>query len=113
MTHDQHDALHIDQARFDQPWHAQAFALTVALCEQGAFTWPEWTQAFGAELARRSQDFPQNGSDDYYTAWLCTLESLAARRGLAAPEAVERMKHRWEHAYLSTPHGDPVKLAHS
>ena len=28
-----------------------------------------------------------------------------------APKAVEAMRAAWEHAYLSTPHGAPVKLA--
>ncbi len=100
-----------DSPRFDAPWHAQVFALTVALSDKGAFTWPEWTEHFGAELARRGAERPQDGSDDYYNAWLATLESLAAARDLATSEAVEHMKVRWEKAYLSTPHGAPVKLA--
>lgn len=100
-----------DTPRFDQPWHAQVFALTVALSEQGAFTWPEWTNHFSAELARRGQDRPQDGSNDYYTAWLATLETLAAQRDLATPDAIEQMRSKWEAAYLTAPHGDPVKLA--
>ncbi|MEE1557214.1 MAG: nitrile hydratase accessory protein, partial [Alphaproteobacteria bacterium] len=27
---------------FDEPWQAQAFAMTVWLHEQSHFTWPEW-----------------------------------------------------------------------
>ena len=53
-------------SRFDEPWQAQLFALTVALNEAGHFGWPEWTQAFGATLRRRGTERPQDGSADYY-----------------------------------------------
>jgi len=95
-----------DGPAFAAPWQAQAFALAVALHEKGAFTWPEWTQAFSAELARA----PQQDPDGYYTAWLSALERLSAERGLASREAMASRKHDWAHAYLRTPHGKPVAL---
>lgn len=97
--------------RFDEPWHAQVFALTVALSEAGRFGWPEWTQAFGATLARHGLSRDLDGGEDYYTAWLETLESLLAAKGLAAPDQVAVLRDAWEAAYLATPHGHPVRLA--
>jgi len=38
-------------AVFAEPWQAQAFALTLKLHENGAFTWTEWAEALSAELA--------------------------------------------------------------
>ena len=35
---------------FEQPWHAQLFATTVALNEAGRFSWVEWTDAFSTTL---------------------------------------------------------------
>lgn len=97
-------------ARFDEPWQAQLFALTVALNEAGHFAWPEWTTAFGATLARRGAARPQDGSADYYAAWLETLEAFLDARGDAPAAEAARVKAAWEAAYLSTPHGHPVRL---
>lgn len=97
--------------RFDEPWHAQVFALTVALSEAGRFGWPEWTQAFGAMLARHGLSRDLDGGEDYFTAWLETLEALLAAKGLAAPDQVAVLRDAWEAAYLATPHGHPVRLA--
>ncbi|WP_102223054.1 nitrile hydratase accessory protein [Acidimangrovimonas sediminis] len=96
--------------RFEEPWHAQVFALTVALSEAGRFTWPEWTEAFGATLARHGKDRALDGGEDYFHAWLETLEALLARLGLAEPAVVEALRDAWEAAYLATPHGQPVHL---
>lgn len=125
---------------FDAPWHARVFALTVHLNESGVFAWPDWAARFGATLARHRSDpgasdpgasdsgasdhgasadhgggdhgagRDLNGGEDYWAAWLETLEGLLAEKGLAAPGKVEEMRAAWEAAYLATPHGDPVRL---
>ncbi len=41
----------IDEPVFREPWEAQAFAMTVLLHERGLFTWGEWAQALGAQIA--------------------------------------------------------------
>jgi Nitrile hydratase beta subunit len=41
-----------DEPVFREPCEAQAFAMTVLLHERGLFTWAEWGQALGAEIAR-------------------------------------------------------------
>jgi nitrile hydratase accessory protein len=95
-----------DERAFAAPWQAQAFALAVALHAKGTFTWPEWTEALGAELART----PQDDASSYYAAWLSALERLSAERGLASPEALASRQRAWAHAYMRTPHGKPVVL---
>lgn len=95
---------------FEAPWHAQVFALTVHLNEAGRFTWPDWTARFGERLAARGLDHSLDGGDDYFTAWVETLEDVLAEQGLAERAAVAEMQAAWEAAYLATPHGAPVKL---
>lgn len=95
---------------FEAPWHAQAFALAVHLNERGVFDWTDWTQAFGAELKRRGADKALDGGDDYFLAWIATLEHLCCDRGLAEAATLTALKASWEAAYLSTPHGQPVQL---
>ena len=96
---------------FQEPWHAQVFALTVHVHETGHFTWTEWAAAFSATLKRHGADKDLNGGDDYFAAWLETLESFLRDLGMADSAQIETMRAAWETAYLTTPHGDPVKLA--
>ena len=95
---------------FEAPWHAQLFALTVHLNEAGRFGWPDWATRFGATLKRHGLERDLNGGDDYFTAWLQTLEHLLAEDGSARATELTQMRNAWEAAYLRTPHGAPVKL---
>ena len=70
---------------FKAPWEAQVFSMTLALHERGVFSWPEWTQVLGGELASaRSRGEPDLG-DTYYRHWLAALERLLASKGITAP----------------------------
>ena len=95
---------------FSEPWHAQLFALTVHLNEAGLFAWPDWAGAFSETLARHGLAKELDGGEDYFNAWLETLEGMLAKLELADPGRVERVRAAWEAAYLATPHGDPVRL---
>lgn len=90
---------------FAQPWQAGAFALTVALHRAGVFTWPEWTQALGAELAGGAAD-----GSDYWDRWLTALEGLAAARTGTEAGALQALAERWQAAARATPHGQPIEL---
>lgn len=95
---------------FEAPWHAQLFALTVHLNEAGHFAWPDWAERFGATLKRHGLAKELNGGDDYFIAWLETLEALMTETGAAEATALSDMHAAWEAAYLRTPHGQPVTL---
>ena len=95
---------------FEAQWHAQLFALTVHLNEAGVVAWPDWAARFGATLAAHGLDKALNGGDDYFAAWLETLEGMVGDLGHATPEALYSMRAAWERAYLATPHGQPVHL---
>ena len=95
---------------FAQPWHAQAFALAVAMNEAGHFSWTDWADRFSQTLAAHGLTRELDGGDDYFTAWLAALESLLADRDMAPNADVERLRDAWEQAYLTTPHGAPVHL---
>jgi nitrile hydratase accessory protein len=66
---------------FSAPWEAQAFALAVALADNGAFVWREFSEALGAEIKAADEagrDLP------YYVLWLVALEKLLARKGVVS-----------------------------
>ena len=92
---------------FAAPWQAQAFALTLQLHEQGAFTWTEWAEALSAALKAAGA---QDDGSRYYEHWLAALEGLVTAKGLAGPDALDARKHAWADAYRRTPHGKPVML---
>ena len=95
---------------FEEPWHAQVFALTVALNEAGVFHWPDWASRFGATLAHHGHARDLNGRSDYFHAWVETLETFLDEREIAPPQELAVLKSKWAAAYLRTPHGEPVKL---
>ncbi len=91
---------------FAEPWQAQAFALTVQLHAEGAFTWAEWADALSRELASD----PEDDGGRYYHHWVAALEQLAAARRLTGPAELADRTAAWAEAYAHTPHGRPVEL---
>ncbi|MEX0306722.1 MAG: nitrile hydratase accessory protein [Ruegeria sp.] len=95
---------------FAEPWHAQVFAVTVALNEAGRFDWSDWAERFSKTLKRRGHEKNLDGGDDYFNAWLETLEALLTEQGEASSDDMQALRNAWEEAYLTTPHGQPVHL---
>jgi nitrile hydratase accessory protein len=95
---------------FREPWEAHAFALAVRLSEAGYFTWAEWAAVLSQEIRAAQQRGDADLGSTYYQHWLKALERLCAEKGLAQPADVQRRQDAWRHAYLHTPHGQPVEL---
>lgn len=93
---------------FREPWHAQAFALAVALNGKGYFTWPEWAERLAATL--RDPPASDDAEDAYYQAWLGTLERLGIEKGLISEPERRAREAAWKQAARSTPHGQPIRL---
>jgi len=91
---------------FAAPWEAQVFALVVSLQEAGLFTWAEWADRLGRAI--RPADGPEQAAD--YGAWLATLETILAERGVAASESVATRTEAFLRAAAATPHGQPIQL---
>ena len=95
---------------FEEPWHAQVFAMTTVLNERGLFSWPDWAAAFGASLARTPQAPGQTVAAHYFGCWLDTLEEFLQERGLADPGQLSDLQARWDAAARATTHGEPIVL---
>ena len=93
---------------FQEPWEAQAFALVVALCDRGVFTWAEWTGKLSQTIGAAG---PSDDGSAYYEQWLAALEQLVAEKGLVAPPVLSTRKEAWRRAAEATPHGSPILLA--
>ena len=95
---------------FTAPWQAQAFAMALALHEQGLFSWTEWAQAL-AEAIRQAPARPgEDAGDAYYRQWLLALEAMVARKGASSEAELQRYRLAWDHAADRTPHGQPIAL---
>jgi nitrile hydratase accessory protein len=97
-------------AVFAEPWEAQVFALAVTLSSQGLYSWREWTETLGGELAQISGDTQALNETRHYLHWLTALERIAVAKGIVDKQALAVRKRQWIEAYGSTPHGQPVEL---
>ena len=95
---------------FRAPWEAQAFALAVALHARGAFTWQEWADHLGAEIAAAAGRGEVDDGSRYYEHWLAALETLTVEKGLVTAAERLRRKDEWDAAARATPHGQPIVL---
>lgn len=95
---------------FKAPWEAQAFALTVALHERGAFTWKEWAATLAAVIAEANAEGRVDTGGDYYRHWLAALERIATEKALVGAGELARQREAWEAAARATPHGQPIRL---
>lgn len=98
---------------FNAPWEARVFAMTVQAHQAGLFSWSEWAEALGAELAQDGKK-PGKGSDGgergYYDHWLAAFEKLLTASGIADPDQLADLRNAWDRAARSTPHGQPIEL---
>jgi len=92
---------------FAAPWQAAVFAMTLALHEKGAFTWGEWAEALGREIAASG---PESGADAYYRAWLAALEAITRKKRVLDPSEIAERRDAWDRAARATPHGEPIVL---
>jgi len=95
---------------FREPWEAQAFALTLRLHEQGAFTWTEWATALSVEIKRAQAAGDPDTGETYYRHWLAALERLALSKRLVNRSELEARREAWDRAVRATPHGQPISL---
>lgn len=95
---------------FAEPWQAQAFAMTLALHQRGLFSWTEWADALGRQIAAARAAGDADLGDTYYQHWLAALEALVAEKGAGSAHELARYRHAWSHAAGRTPHGRPIEL---
>ena len=68
---------------FAEPWESRAFAMAVASCGAGAFTWSEFQAALIARIGHHDET-----DWSYYSHWLGALEDVLTDRGAVPDDAV-------------------------
>lgn len=95
---------------FRAPWEAQAFAMTLALYERGAFSWKEWADALALAISDAQAAGDPDTGESYYLHWLDALEAITKKKGLVTGELLVHRKQEWDDAARRTPHGKPIEL---
>jgi nitrile hydratase accessory protein len=105
-------AIPVDQRTptFNEPWEAQAFALTLALHRRGAFTWGEWAATLGEEIKRAQALGDPDSGATYYQHWLAAIERMVREKGITTENTLHRYRDAWHRAADRTPHGEPIVL---
>lgn len=69
---------------FHHDWERRAFALAIALCEQGHYEWDEFREHLIASIAASGEtpESPDPDAPGYYEHWLASLERTLAAKGL-------------------------------
>ena len=98
------------QPVFAEPWEAHAFAIAVKLSEKGLFKWSEWTNTLAEEIKEAKEQGNPDFGNTYYQFWLSALETILLEKNILKKSDLNSKMEQWHHAYLSTPHGNPVKL---
>ena len=98
------------QPVFAEPWEAHAFAIAVKLSEKGLFKWSEWSDALTEEIKIAKEQGNPDFGNTYYQFWLSALEAILLEKNIVKKSDIKSMMEQWRSAYLSTPHGKPVKL---
>ena len=96
---------------FHEPWQAQAFAMALELHRAGHFSWKEWAEHLGSEIAAAKTRGDSDLGDTYYHYWLAALEKLVAAKGIATSGELATRKQQWDAAARNTPHGEPIELS--
>ena len=95
---------------FEQEWQAQILAMVDALIINKSIEPASWSETFGAGLTRAHAVGRPDNLGTYYAVALDTLEKLVTEQCKVTENELSSKRQAWKQAYLSTPHGQPVKL---
>jgi nitrile hydratase accessory protein len=95
---------------FNEPWQAQALAMANVLIRSGTVSGSQWAEALAGKLRKSESSGERDDTEAYFAAALSALERMLIDGNNVSKAELDRRRHEWEHAYLDTPHGQPVFL---
>ena len=98
------------QPVFAEPWEAHAFAIVVKLSEKGLLKWSEWSDVLAKEIKKAKDQGQPDFGKTYYQFWLSALETILLDKNILKKSDLKSKMEQWHSVYLSTTHGNPVKL---
>ncbi len=101
-----HDENKKAQHSFDEPWQAQAYAMSQVLIESGQITPGDWARTLGDAIKSKLANGAEDSSQTYFEAVTDALTTILKMD----EQEMERTVQEWRHAFETTPHGKPVSL---
>lgn len=90
--------------RFDEPWAARLFGVTIALSEAGAFSLSDFQAAMIAAVTEHEKTAPIESDETYYTCWLQALSAILGNVGLLGPSALSASEQQVTQRLLELQH---------
>ncbi len=75
---------------FAEPWESRAFGLTIALYQDGLFSWDDFKDRLIAAIARWEAANPDGDGYRYYACWLEALQTLLDDQQILPEDDVRR-----------------------
>jgi len=97
------------KAAFNEAWQAEALALADTLVRNGVFSASTWSAALGETLTTAELSKAEDTQETYYRCVLSALEQLITTHTNINSIDIKDKHQSWVDAYLSTPHGQPIK----
>lgn len=92
------DASGLGALRFDTPWSARLFGMTLAAAEKGLFTLADFQTALILAIQQHEEKGCIESDEQYYTSWLQALESLLRSRKMIDDALVAEREADLAHA---------------
>lgn len=81
---------HSGELVFQDPWEGEAFAMAVALCEQGLYPWSDFRDQLVAQIAAVEQkEMAPEASPTYYEHWLAAFEALVVEKQILTKTQID------------------------
>jgi hypothetical protein len=103
------DVLDDQRPAFDEPWEAQAYAMSQVLIENGLIAPEAWART----LARAIKDRLKAGADDTTETYFAAVADALELALTLDSEELDQTVKAWRAAFEATPHGKPVLLANN
>jgi len=96
---------------FSEPWHAEAFAVTMQLSRAGYFSWEAWVEKFSAQIKASPQLAEESPNEAYFRQWMQALNSLLLQSGLLSEQEISDYSEHWRRSYFHTAHGSAIEFS--
>ncbi len=101
----------ISSIKLSEPWQGQLYAITLAIFDKGIFTKQDFMLCFRKNLSKKVGLQSLDYDDDFFLAWLVSLESIIIDLKLGLPVELNELKSKLRTAFLNAQHGKPVKFS--
>lgn len=92
------DLKNLVTLRFDTPWSARLFGVTLTLAKRGLFSLQDFQRALIDRIALHENGGCIENDEQYYTCWLEALESLLRERSLLSESDLVKRQEELVHA---------------